>query len=224
MKEILIVEDDVLIADQLQMIVENLGYSVPCICSSLKQTESFLLGNESPDLVFLDIRMNGVDEGINVAALLNKKNIPFVFITSFTDKQTLLDTIVLKPAGFIVKPYTKADIVKVLEKINETNEKSGYYFHQSGQNYTKIKYTEIYWIKSDNVYIEVVTKSGKHVLRMKLEEFLTQLDHGCFIRIHRSFAVNLDYIQKITKTSLFINDFELPISKKYKEELESVIK
>lgn len=130
----------------------------------------------------------------------------------------------MKPAGFIVKPYTKADIVKVLEKINETNEKSGYYFHQSGQNYTKIKYSEIYWIKSDNVYIEVVTKTGKHVLRMKLEEFLTQLDHGCFIRIHRSFAVNLDYIQKITKTSLFINDFELPISKKYKEELESVIK
>jgi CheY-like chemotaxis protein len=107
---ILIVEDEIIIGRELESRLQALGYRVPGIATS--GLEAIRLAEQSrPDLVLMDIVLPGETDGIDTAQLMRQRwSIPIVYLTAYTDKATLLRAKVTKPYGYIVKPYSEAEL------------------------------------------------------------------------------------------------------------------
>lgn len=114
-KKILIVEDEPAIAADLGDILEMSQYNVCGIAYSYNQAIEKLAAYR-PDLVLLDIALKGSGSGLDVAKVLNLKyNIPFIFITSFADQDTIQEVVKLNPSGYLVKPFKEKDIAPLVE-------------------------------------------------------------------------------------------------------------
>lgn len=115
MKEkILIVEDQFIEANNLQMILERAGYIVCGIARSVPIALK-MLEKETPDMVLLDIFLQGSLTGIDLAKILKEKNIAFVYLSANSNKETLDAAKATQPYGFLVKPFREKDVLVMLE-------------------------------------------------------------------------------------------------------------
>jgi YesN/AraC family two-component response regulator len=124
-KKILVVEDETLIALNIQVELEKEGYQVIVDCFNVDQAIA-LIEKESPDLVIVDINLNDEKTGIDLAEMLLEKNeIPFMFLTSYSDKQTLEKVQSTKPYGYLVKPFNPenlhANVFMILSNFERRN-------------------------------------------------------------------------------------------------------
>ncbi len=217
---IFIAEDDVFISEHLKQILLDLNHQVTGIVSSYQQAVEFLENNDFPDLALLDIRMHGEDQGVEIAKHLNTLNIPFIYITSFSDKNTVQQAVEQEPKGYIIKPFSKDEIKELVSKIVIDLKPKFLCIKESFMN-TKILIEDILYIKSDNVYLEIYTKNKTHLYRSKLVELMDELQNEDFVRVHRSFIINKNFIEKVAAQRVAINGVVIPISKSYKDSLSS---
>lgn len=218
---ILIAEDDIFISEQLKKVLIDLNYEVCGIVSSYKKAVEFLENNVLPDIAILDIRMHNQDQGLEIAKYLKGKKVPFIFTTSFTDKKTIQSAVGYEPKGYIVKPYTAEEIAKVLNKILEEIQPQ-FLLIKDKFMALKIPATEILWVKSDNVYVEIKTIEKQYLYRAKLTDIQSLLPNNTFVRVHRSFLVNKDHVDKTSIQAVYIKSEEIPVSKIYRENLKSI--
>jgi two-component system response regulator HydG len=113
-KKILIVEDQFIEANNLQMILEKAGYAVCSIARSVPVALE-IVETEKPDLVLLDIFLQGNLTGIDLAKKLREKNIGFVYLSANSNRKTLDEAKVTRPYGFLVKPFREKDILVTLD-------------------------------------------------------------------------------------------------------------
>ncbi|MBK8520646.1 MAG: response regulator transcription factor [Chitinophagaceae bacterium] len=112
---VLIVEDEPIIAEDIASALKTNDFEVSAIVYS-KEDALAELKNNQPDLVLLDINLHGGEEGIEIAKLINEKYfLPFVFLTSYSDKQTLQYAKSTEPSGYVVKPFSDAGLYATLE-------------------------------------------------------------------------------------------------------------
>ncbi len=112
---ILVVEDESIVAKDIQKSLEKLGYEVPATASSAASAYE-KLEHIQPDLVFLDIKLKGEEDGIHIAEHIKEKyNIPVIFLTSYVDQETLDRAKVTEPYGYIVKPFNESDLKTTVE-------------------------------------------------------------------------------------------------------------
>ncbi len=115
MKKILIVEDEPLVAQDIKSCLQKDGFLVVGIASRQDRAMD-LLHSQSPDAVILDINLNGNMDGINIAKKVNELyKIPFIFLTSYADKDTLDQAKLTLPFGYILKPFDSNDLRTALE-------------------------------------------------------------------------------------------------------------
>lgn len=224
---VLIVEDEIIIADHLREILNELGYKV--LEPALNYTEAILqIKTEIPDIVVIDIQLGGKKTGIDLAEEINKNyGISFAYLTSNTDHNTFDKAKKTKPLAYLTKPFTKESIYttieialnnsKKTEFINENNYvlKDSFFIKEKGA-FEKINFDDIRYLKSDHVYTEIkLNDESFKVVRMSLSNILSKLNHK-FARVHRSYIVNYDYITKINANYLLITNEEIPIGAKYK--------
>ncbi len=113
--KLLIVEDEFVIAQDLRTIITNLGYAVMGHAKTVQEALQ-KIEKETPDLVFLDIRLIGDETGIDLARKIDKKyGIPYLYVTSFSDADTLEQMNSTNPLGYILKPFDERDIRVALE-------------------------------------------------------------------------------------------------------------
>jgi DNA-binding LytR/AlgR family response regulator len=237
--KILVVEDEIVIADNICNILEKLGYEVlePVInySEAIEQLE-----NEKPDLALLDIQLAGSKDGIDLAWKIKEDfDIPFIFLTSNADPRTVGRAKELAPPAYLVKPFNKDDLYTSIEMaLHNYSSKSSPKKEQAEDNviikdsffikdknlFHKVKFSEILFIKSEHVYVELYTKSKKkHLIRSTMNDFVETLPNN-FFRTHRSYTINLDYLETITSRYVLIGNDEIPIGTKYREELLAQIK
>jgi two-component system response regulator HydG len=113
-KKILIVEDQFIEANNLQMILERTGYIVCGIARSVPIALE-IVEIERPDMVLIDIFLQGNLTGIDLAKKLREKNIGFVYLSANSNKKTLDEAKVTRPYGFLVKPFREKDILVMLD-------------------------------------------------------------------------------------------------------------
>jgi DNA-binding NarL/FixJ family response regulator len=113
--KILIVEDEPLIAEDLRFILNSINYKVIGVAQdSLKAMD--YISNRRPDIVLLDISIKGHKDGIDIANTLNEEyNIPFIYLTSYADKDTVERAKHTMPYGYIVKPFDEKDLLSSIE-------------------------------------------------------------------------------------------------------------
>jgi len=114
MKQILIVEDEFIVAHELQMILQHAGYQIKGIADSYNSALTILEEN-TVDLVLLDIFLKGKQTGIDLAQQLMSKQIPFIYISANSNEKVLEAAKSTLPYGFIVKPYRERDILMSID-------------------------------------------------------------------------------------------------------------
>ncbi|KIC94040.1 sigma-54-dependent transcriptional regulator [Flavihumibacter solisilvae] len=113
-KKMLIVEDQFIEANNLQMILEKSGYHVCTIARSVPVALE-IVERERPDMVLLDIFLQGYQTGIDLAKVLKEKNIGFVYLSANSNKKTLEEAKVTRPYGFLVKPFREKELLVMLD-------------------------------------------------------------------------------------------------------------
>lgn len=113
-KKVLIVEDEFIVANDLQLILMQAGYTVTGIAASVEEGVEHLQ-KQKPDIVILDIRLNGKLSGIDFAKQLKTKNIAFIYLSANSSQKVLEEAKATEPYGFIVKPFREKDLLITLD-------------------------------------------------------------------------------------------------------------
>jgi two-component system response regulator HydG len=111
---ILIVEDQFIEANNLKLILKRAGYTIWPIAHSVADAR-LIMEKSRPDMVLLDIRLQGPLTGIDLAGELREKNIAFVYLSANSDRKVLDEAIATKPYGFMVKPFREKDVLVMID-------------------------------------------------------------------------------------------------------------
>jgi len=176
-----------------------------------------------PDVALLDVNIEGDQDGIQLAGQLN---IPFVFLTSYYDKQTLDRAARVDPSGYIVKPFNERDLIANLSlalqkqptaaKPSRTPEKL---FFRQDQEILSVMSDEIIYAEAFDNYTYLFTKTGKFIISHTLKSVEENLTPLGFIRVHRSYLINFKLIDSISENSVFLAGYKVQISKSYRKSL-----
>ena len=234
--KILIAEDDWIIAKEVSLTLQDLGFDV---IGTFDTGEELLqkLPTLKPDLVLLDIDLAGTLTGIDLAEKLKPQGIPFIFLTAMADIKTIEKAKQTTPYAYLVKPVRAENLLSTIEV-------SLYNFHQqktenltvissqinafsindsifvkSKKRLEKIKISDILWIEAEDIYAIIITKTGKFILSQPLKNIEERLPSECFMRVHRSYIVQLEKIQAIEENDLIIEGKHIAIGKTFKEKL-----
>lgn len=113
--KILVVEDESIVAKDLQMILERLGYRVVAMAASGSEALNLAIRHQ-PDLVLMDIVIKGEIDGIQTAQKIRSHiNIPIIYLTAYADQKTLKRAKLTEPYGYIIKPFEDREIHAVVE-------------------------------------------------------------------------------------------------------------
>jgi len=230
-----IVEDELVIARTILSTLNELGYTH---CGpAINYTEAMeMLDHNRPDLLLLDIQLSGKKDGIDVAQKVNELyQIPFIFLTANSDGETIDRAKKVHPHAYIVKPFTKEELFAAIEIAfsnftgNRAHAKTehtvsyhnkDYMFVRDGYVFRKIFFNELLYLESDANYVILHLKSQKKVMvRSTLNDFIEQVDQKIFIRVHRSYSVNINMIDDIFPTEMSVAGVKIPIGKSFREEL-----
>lgn len=113
--QVIIVEDDPIIAEDIKEMLSNINYSIIGIAYT-KNTALDLIKTKNADLVLLDINLNGHFEGLEIATFINEtKKIPFVYLTSYSSQEIIDKAKTTLPMGYIVKPFNERELYSTIE-------------------------------------------------------------------------------------------------------------
>jgi DNA-binding LytR/AlgR family response regulator len=234
--KILIVEDEMIIAANISLQLTSLGYEVTGI---IPRGEEALLHIEQqqPDIVLLDINLKGNIDGIETAKIMQKSyNIPVIYLTANADEAHFNRAKATNPYAFISKPFKKLDLQRAIELTvnriktenkpeNTSEEKAVPYilsdsiFVKHLEKMVKVDIKDILYIEAERNYCRIYSKSKEYLLVMTLKDLDEKLPNKHFIRVHRSFIVNVSQIDEVATSHIVIGKKAIPVSKALKEEL-----
>ncbi|HEY4108519.1 sigma-54 dependent transcriptional regulator [Puia sp.] len=113
-KTILVVEDELVVANDIRLTLERAGYTVTGIARSFQSAMESIMRTK-PGLVLLDIFLKGDLTGIDLASQLNKQDIPFIYLSANCNTSVLEMAKITQPSGFIVKPFREKDLLVTLD-------------------------------------------------------------------------------------------------------------
>jgi len=223
--KVLIVEDEILIADNIKRFLTQKGYIVTGI--AISYLEAIKLFDETiPDIILLDIRLNGFKNGIDVANYINNhpSKRPFLFLTSQMDKKNIEAAKNTFPSGYLSKPIQQeslnATIEITLHNFNSKNGEDTIIRLIDGNTKHIVLTDDISFIQAEHVYVKVHIKDDEFILhRSTLKDVLSKLPADQFIQTHRSFVVNIRHINSWDTNSLYIGKHEIPMSRSKKKEV-----
>jgi DNA-binding LytR/AlgR family response regulator len=208
--KIIIIEDEFFAANHISDLVSSLGFWVVGVYHS---GEEFLAQTDWEfDAAIVDIFLSKEMTGLQVAETLKDRQKPFIFLTANQDSKTLKEAAHLSPKAYISKPFKPNDIVAALEIISHNL--SPKLEVRGAHGIELLSIDQILFIKGDGVYIEIHTRKGM-ILQRKLLKAIEEILPDFFIRIHRSYIVNENYIEKKTSNQIIVNNIIIPISKNY---------
>ena len=183
-----------------------------------------ILDKTSIDLIFLDIQMPEIS-GIDFMKTLSANPVNIVLTTAYRDYA--LDGYELNAIDYLLKPIAFHRFLRAVNKVKALNlnseplvstslEKN--IFLKSGKKTFRIQSSDILYIKSENEYIKYVTTKNKPILVLgALKDLIpTKFDKETFIRIHRSYIVNLNHISYVEGHMVCINQELIPIGETYR--------
>lgn len=234
---IAIVEDNPIAARVIKKIAEQLGYITLGPAVSF-ETATELIREGRPDLLLMDIQLAGEKDGIELARYVEEHfKLPIVFLTSNADLKTINR---IKQEGFVhllTKPVNKAELNGCIEIALHQHRKNGLknqrkstvseeinifnqaIFIKDMSALHKVKFDDVLYLESDHIYVNIVTTQRKFTVRSSMTAYLEHFDQGMFIRVHRSYVININRIERIDVGHVLIGSQLLPVAKTYRESL-----
>lgn len=212
MRTLLLVEDEVLVAD---MILRGLAKS-SVIAEVLHATDVpealRILAGRSVDLVLLDINLGPGRTGFELAEEINATSaIPILFLTAQADQATLQRVKALGAVGYLNKPVNGPTLLTTVElalqnsRANHADQLS----LQVGTGRLLFRRDDLLMARADHVYVELQLLGRTETLRISLTELLNTLPPGSLVRVNRSEAVNPAQVVKVTRTEVHLRSGEV---------------
>lgn len=237
MIKILLVEDEMIIAAKISMQLTELGYEVTAILPRGEEAITHVKENR-PDVALLDIQLKGQIDGIETAKQIKKMvDIPIIFLTANADEATFNRAKETKPAAFISKPFKQLDLQRSIElainslaidNVNCNDEISieqhpiilnDRLFIRCRDKMVKILIADILYIEADRNYSRIFTKKKEYLLTLTLKTIESRLPPELFVRVHRSYIINLSHVDEVANGYLLINEKSIPLSGNLRENL-----
>ncbi len=167
------------------------------------------------DLIFLDIQMPEID-GLSFYKKYGH-DLPVIFTTAFS--QYAVEGFNVNAVDYLLKPIEKTRFLQAVTKAKEylhflhaTPQQEKSVFVRANYALVKIKMDDILYIETLDDYLKIHTKNKKPVLtKLNLKNMAAKLDESQFVRIHRSYIVNLNCIDAVRGKNVFLGTIELPI-------------
>lgn len=240
--KILIVEDEIIIAADISMMLNKLGYDVTGI---IPRGEDALKSIEAtrPDLVLMDVALKGKMNGIETALSIRETHqIPLIFLTANADDDTYNQAKAAQPYAFMSKPFRQADLSRtvelVLQKVAEEKSQTApaapmelaqkeetiladRIFLRYKDRMVKIMLEEILFAEADRSYCKIHTANTEYLMTLPLGTFEEKLHSGDFMRIHRSHIINVTKIDAVLDNYNYVSigKHTLPVSRGFQETL-----
>jgi len=211
-------------------IIKSHAAKVPFLDLKATFTDAFnaleYLQKENIDLLFLDIKMPDIS-GIDFFNSLNKKPL-LVFTTAYTEHA--VTSFEMDAVDYLLKPFSLARFIKGCNKAFElynfrnSPETSDHLFVKTGYEQLKVLYEDILYLEATGNYVTFVLKDKTILSRSTFIEAINLLPADRFIRIHRSYMVAVNKIDKAERHQVTINHLKIPVSEAYSQSLTAILK
>jgi two-component system, LytTR family, response regulator LytT len=238
--KIIIVEDDALIAYNISDMLNDAGFEVVATYHSYDEALNSI-GKVTCDLYLVDINLNDTHTGIDLAEQIQATNpTPFIFLSAYSDAQTLQQALVHNPSAYLVKPANEQTLFTSIQvAIHNYNNKQTASLNEEAVNYIYIKVgrsdVKVYWndvevIEHEKNYVKLVSSafqsSGYHV-RSSLQNLVTTIlpaqAQQDFVQISRATIVNKRIIEHMRGSNLYTSKGVFPIGESYTKSVKKVI-
>lgn len=218
----IVVEDDPLPREFIVEQIERTPFlQLNGIFSDAISAFHFIGEKKDIDLVFSDILM----PGLSGMELLKSLASPPLFIFVTASQEYAVESFEYNVADYLVKPYEYHRFLKAANKARillgsgTKEEIKNFITVKSGHKNLIVKHDDILFIKSDRIYAEIETLEHKHIVQDSLSNMQKMLPSTKFMRVHRSFIVNLGYIEGILPREIVMQGSidNIPIGASYKE-------
>ncbi len=217
----IIVDDDQIQRELLQAYIGELDNLT--LAGSFENAQLALqaLQDEDIDLLFLDVEMPRMS-GLDLLKSLSRKP-QIILVTSY--EKYAVDAFDFDVTDFLVKPIDFARFVKAVNKASDRMKRSiptdeDYdMFVKDGTQLIKINTGDIIFITALSDYVKIATPQKEYAILYTMKNILDKLPRNKFCRVHRSYIIRLDKIDKIEDHIIEIGDTLIPISKSYRDEL-----
>jgi len=239
-KSVLIVEDEPIIAADLQDRLTHLGYEIMATPDSGE--EALLnISQKIPDLILLDVQLAGALDGVETAMRIRETtDVPLIFLTSNSDEATFHRARQVQPRAFISKPFRGRDLDHAIELaigkaspapaaaplpsghdreegIQVTQDRL---FIKVKERLVRIMFSDILYLEADDYYCKVYTEDKSYLATKTLKKLSAQLPpEAPFFRCHRSYVVNLKRITEIGDIHVFLDKHKVPLSRSKRAEV-----
>lgn len=240
---ILIVEDEVILANDIRMRLSSLNYEIVGIAPSVDKALDFLKACKHIDIILIDITLQGDTDGIALAASIKSMyNIPFIFLTSHVDSTTVERAKQAGASAYILKPFNDRQVSIAIELAlvnfskhtlnshlfetkpfpkteNQVLQIKDSLFLKKDHHFERVVIDEILFLEADGNYTTIHTKTGRYLYSAILKNIETKFPVNQFLRVHRSYVVNINAISGFEGNQLFIDQHKIPVSKSHRDEV-----
>ncbi|MGK7389099.1 MAG: LytR/AlgR family response regulator transcription factor [Candidatus Cyclobacteriaceae bacterium M2_1C_046] len=211
-------------------IVKSHASKVPFLDLKAEFTDAFealeYLQKEDIDLIFLDIKMPDIS-GIEFFNSLSNKPL-LIFTTAYSEHA--VTSFEMDAVDYLLKPFSLARFLKACNKAYElynfrnSTEVADHLYVKSGYEQFKVAYEDILYLEASGNYVTFVLKDKKILSRSTFLEAINLLPTNKYVRVHRSYIISIDKIEKIERNQVIINNIKVPVSEAYRQDLNAALK
>ncbi len=240
---ILIVEDDIILASDIAMRLAVLNFHSIGIAPTVDMAIELLNEAQSVDIVLIDITLKGTRDGIELASIIKSEyNIPFIFLTSHMDESIVERAKNVGAYAYILKPFNDRQVSIAIElalvnfsnqTINKNLLESKVFSKEENQvlqindslflkkdhHFERVIINEILFLEADGNYTTIHTKAGRFLYSMVLKNIESKFPEDRFLRVHRSYVINVLAIEGFEGNLLYIGNHRIPVSKSHRDEV-----
>ena len=242
--KILIADDEIPARKKIISFLKNNEYDFVILEAANGIEACTVILEQKPDIAFLDIQMPGMT-GLEVVQNINAPELPIIIFATAYD-QYAIKAFEINALDYLLKPFDKERFEATFKRciqmlnmkegntagitgfINEIRKEKKYLERilvGSGSKYFFVPASDLIYLEADEKYILLHTSKGKHLIRETMNNMEEKLNPGLFKRIHRSFIVNVEFIQEMQPAShgdylvILSNGAKINMSRRYKENL-----
>lgn len=219
--KILIIEDDLLIASDLQEKLERAGHCVIAIARTYQKAIA-IVNQQLPDIALVDIRLEGstVDGITTVQELLTYHSMPIIYLTGQSEPDVIQRAKLTRPAAFLLKPYNSRELViqvelacanhKMLSPLPEVES----VYLPSNKGYVQLTKKEVLYMEANGAYVNVfvVNETKPRLFSMNLGHIAQYFLSPDFYRPSRSILINLSYLERLEGNQLWMKGLQHSLS------------
>lgn len=245
--KVLIVEDENLIARDIRNLLTDWGYKIAGIAANADAAQR-IFEEQKPDLVLVDVQLQGDPDGIETVAFFNKiRRTPIIYLTAQADTHTVERAKSTQPAAYLLKPFDERHLQISLDlafsnfyptvqtvappemfahevKLNADVllKRGDEIFVKQNYRFVKFRISEIRHLEADHNHCFIFTKEQKFVVRIQLSTVLERLASNTLLRVHRSFAINTDFVDAFSENEICVSGKKIPFSNAYRADFYKI--